>query len=290
MTDLSSTAIFSPSVARQQLVAAKEWSYIDNWLNAKFSVKAVPPFERNAETLKALLALASANETSDEERDLLCKVETEAAHELEEIEKADPHADLIDALEDELTKEGQASLDVIASTAVLLNLPSADAENVARKIIDVQVASFNFDESSKRIIAFQMHLDNEVDRLNKLIDELQSEAFQPPPDTAKQTVDHTRKSKAITAKLPDMKKQIASLSASNGTPKPTIQDVQIEEGKFRELMSMVRELEASVKSYHGLPHDQDLARLEVETLKVELRDLTKRRDMLFEGLVERESP
>jgi HAUS augmin-like complex subunit 1 len=52
----------------------------------------------------------------------------------------------------------------------------------------------------------------------------------------------------------------------------------------------VKDLEAQVKSYHGLPQDTDLARLELESIRVELRDLTRRRDNMFEGLVERESP
>jgi len=53
---------------------------------------------------------------------------------------------------------------------------------------------------------------------------------------------------------------------------------------------MVQELELKVKSYQGLPQDSDLARLELEGLRIELRDLTRQRDSMFEGLVERESP
>merc|ERR1711939_855085 len=59
MSHLSPSAIFSPSVARQQQAAAKDWNYIDNWLSSKFNGKTPPPFERNNDTLKALLALAA---------------------------------------------------------------------------------------------------------------------------------------------------------------------------------------------------------------------------------------
>src|SRR5579862_8401240 len=75
-------AIFSPSQARQQQAQAKDWNYIDTWLSAKYSSKSAPPFERNNETLKALLALASWNEGVDEERTLVAKVEAKALEEL----------------------------------------------------------------------------------------------------------------------------------------------------------------------------------------------------------------
>jgi HAUS augmin-like complex subunit 1 len=52
----------------------------------------------------------------------------------------------------------------------------------------------------------------------------------------------------------------------------------------------VKDLEVQVKSYHGLPQDTDLARLELEGVRVELQDLRHQRDSMFEGLVERETP
>jgi HAUS augmin-like complex subunit 1 len=75
-------AIFSPSQARQQQVQAKDWNFIDTWLSAKCSPKSAPPFERTNETLKALLALARCNETADEEKVLVARLEAKALEEL----------------------------------------------------------------------------------------------------------------------------------------------------------------------------------------------------------------
>jgi HAUS augmin-like complex subunit 1 len=75
-------AIFSPSQARQQQAQAKDWNYIDTWLSVKYSPKSAPPFERNNETMKALLALAGWNEGVDEEKTLIAKVEAKALEEL----------------------------------------------------------------------------------------------------------------------------------------------------------------------------------------------------------------
>lgn len=290
MAHLSPSAIFSPSIARQQLATAKDWNYIDGWLSTKFNGKSAPPFERNNDTLKALLALAALNETADEDCELLSKVEAKSSQELQRKEAADPDGEILKALEDYLTREGHVSLDALSSAAVALKQPFAETERLAQKIVDLQATSFNLEQASDRVAILESHLSKELEQITALVEELRGDAYRPSSELSKQTLDHQRKTKVLTAKLPDLKNRIASLTATAGGSKPTIQDVKVEEGKFKELMATVKELEALVKSYHGLPHDTDLARLEVEGLRVELKKLTRQRDGMFEGLVERESP
>ena len=83
-TDWAANALFSPSKARQQQALAKDWSFIDSWLTKKYAHKPVPKFERNDETLQALLALAAFNEKADEEQDLVERLEEAALKELEQ--------------------------------------------------------------------------------------------------------------------------------------------------------------------------------------------------------------
>jgi HAUS augmin-like complex subunit 1 len=292
MAHLSSAAIFSPTVARQQLAAAKDWNYIDSWLTTKFNGRP-PPFERNSDTLKALLALAAHNESADEERELLARVEVKVLQDLQDLQAkrdADPNAELLDSIERSLTREGQASLEALSTLSVSLNQPVADIENLGRSMIDLQVTSYNLDQDSDRIAILEQHLNTELDRINTLIKELQSDVYQCPSDLAKQTIDYQRKTKALAAQLPELRDRVASLSAISGAPGIRIEDVKVEEDKFKDMMSAVKALEAQVKTYHGLPQDTDLARLELESVRLELRDLTRQRDSMFEGLVERESP
>jgi HAUS augmin-like complex subunit 1 len=289
MAHLSSSAIFSPSVARQQLAAAKDWNYIDSWLTTKFNGRP-PPFDRNSDTLKALLALAAHNESADEERELLARVEVKVLQDLQAKRDADPNAEILDAIERSLTREGKASLEALSTLSVSLNQPVADIENLGRSMIDLQVTSYNLDQDSDRISILEQHLNTELDRINTLIKELQSDVYQCPSDLAKQTIDYQRKTKALAAQLPELRDRVASLSAISGAPGVRIEDVKAEEDKFKDMMSDVKALEAQVKTYHGLPQDTDLARLELESVRVELRDLTRQRDSMFEGLVERESP
>lgn len=291
MAHLSPTAVFSPSIARQQLAAAKDWSYIDAWLSLKFAPRPVPPFERNGATLASLLALASLNQSADEERDMLFTVQTKAVHELAQRHQADPHGETLEALEDALTRDGRISLNALADMSVALHQPVADVERLAGKLLELQRREYDLQQASARVDLLQKHISREMARLDVLISDLKSGVYDVPADLSKQTLDYQRKTKVLAAKIPELRDRLASLTmAAGGTPTPTLHDVNHEEDRFRELMEVVKSLETQVKSYHGLPHDTDLARLEVETLKAELRDLSRRRDNMFEGLVERESP
>jgi HAUS augmin-like complex subunit 1 len=289
MAHLSPSAIFSPSVARQQLAAAKDWNYIDSWLSTKFGGKT-PPFERNNDTLKTLLAVAALNESADEERELISRVELNALHDFQTKEEADPNTKLVEFLGASLTREGQTSLEAMSTISETLNQPPVvSIENLGRSIIDLQVSLNGLDQASDRISILEKHLDTALDRINDLVEDLQSDSYQAPPDVMKQIIDYQRKTKVLAGKLPELKDRVASLVASMGTS-ITVMDVKVEEDRFRAMMATVKDLEAQVRSYHGLPQDTDLARLELEGVRVELRDLTRERDSMFEGLVERESP
>jgi HAUS augmin-like complex subunit 1 len=289
MAHLSPSTIFSPSVARQQLAAAKDWNYIDAWLSTKFSGKT-PPFERNNETLKALLALAALNESADEECELLARVEAKALADLRAKQEADPNVEILRLIEESLTHEGQTSLETLSTLSVEMNQSIPDTERLGRGLIDLQVLAYDLEQASERISILENHLNMELENINQLIEELQSDAYRPPAELTKQMIDYQRKTKVLAAKLPELREKVASLTANGGSAKVTIQDVKAEEERFKDLTATVKDLETQVKSYHGLPQDTDLARLQLESLRVELRGLSRQRDSMFEGLVERETP
>ncbi len=290
MYHLSASAVFSPSVARQQLAAAKDWNYIDGWLSSKFNGKPAPPFERNNDTLKALLALAALNESADEEQELLSKVDAKALVELQAQTATDPDIELLNALEDNLTREGHTCLDAIAAAGMVLNQPFADTDALARRVSELQVTSFDLDQAQERITILQDHVDKELEAVNRMLQTLRSDEYTVLSELPKQTLDQQRATKILVAKLPDLRDRVAALTTAAGTPNPTIEDMKAEEDRFKGLSAVVKKLETQVKSYHGLPHDTDLARLELESLRVEVQNLTRERDAIFEGLVESGSP
>ena len=82
---LSPDALFSPSKARQQRAQANDWQHVETWLSALYPNRPLPTFERNEDTLKALLALAAANECADEEASLMRALEEEVQRETEQV-------------------------------------------------------------------------------------------------------------------------------------------------------------------------------------------------------------
>lgn len=126
----SPAKVFSPSAARQQSQLAKDWSYVDQWLTARYHPQPVPSFERNPDTLKALLALAAANETADEERALEKKVKEKALTELKKRDEeiaAEGEESVLTSIEEHLTPDGTRALNSIALLSVALGSTSTSS-------------------------------------------------------------------------------------------------------------------------------------------------------------------
>ena len=85
---------FSPSKARQQRAQALDWEHVNTWLEKRFAPKPVPTFERNEDTLRALLELAAFNENVNEERTLIDNVHEEALKELQDQVPTHDHNEL----------------------------------------------------------------------------------------------------------------------------------------------------------------------------------------------------
>jgi len=231
------------------------------------------------------------NEAADEEQELLAAA---AANDLAQFQaQPDLPDDILDAVEAHFTSEGQTALDTLANLSQpgVLNAPSPEIERLARRMVDLQITANDIAQASDRVAVLDTHLNKELERLQVLVDELQSETYQGLAEMGKESIDYQRKAKVLAARLPELRERVASLSGGEGAKDGiTVQNIKVEEERFKEIMRVVRDLETQVKGYHGLPQDTDLARLELESVRVELRDLTRQRDSMFEGLVERESP
>ncbi|KAK3690002.1 hypothetical protein B0T22DRAFT_184331 [Podospora appendiculata] len=307
-------AIFSPSVARAAASAAKDWSYIDSWLSQKYaSLPTGPPqFERNADTLRALLALASANEAADEQRQLLARLEADALRELQaqyqthaEEDNDDENDDggddpdpltsarlaILTSLTNALTRDGATALTALASSAVALGISSNPTpQAIGKKLLSLSAETSSLSQTSSRLDALSSYIDQESTLTTSLIGDLQQESYRPSASLAKENLETQRKIKAMASRLPELRDKAAALAQTIGTPNPTIEQVRREEEAYTALLATKKELDAQVRSFQGLPPDMDQARQELESLRTELRQLTQRRDAVFEGLVERETP
>ena len=299
-------AIFSPSVARIAASTAKDWNYVDSWLTSKFHGRSPPPFERNPDTLKALLALAALNEAADEDRDLVARAEAAALNELSvendyrtldgaSLDSAPKSMsavkeDILCAIEDNLTREGKAALDALATTAVKLGVAYPEPESLGRRLVQLQTQNFDLEQAAERVSVLRRYIESESAKMDTTLKTLEGEEYRPASDLAKQNLEIQRIIKAMAAKVPELKSKAFALAASVGFPSVTSEDIQREEEAYFDILSRRKDLEAQIKAFQGLPPDTDAAREELESRRSELRSLTQRRDAVFEGLVERETP
>lgn len=320
-------AIFSPSVARQAASTAKDWNYVDSWLASKYNARSPPQFERNPDTLKALLALAALNESADENRDLVARVEADALQDIRAVQAAGAEEasrtrtragdegargggdgggdgdvagqahpltafkeDFYAALEDSLTRDGKAALDAMASSAVHLGMAFPEPAQLGQAMLDLQARLFDLEQAAARVGLLQRYVGSESDGLDRLLEDVRGDEYRQPADLARQNLEMQRKIKAMAKKLPEMRDRVSSLARTVGVPSPTIQQLRQEEDKYLELLELRRTLDQQINEFEGLPPDTAMARQQLDALRRELHSITERRDAVFEGLVERETP
>ncbi|KAF7451600.1 hypothetical protein A1F99_033770 [Pyrenophora tritici-repentis] len=222
MDNLTPSDLFSPSKARQQRAQAQDWAHIDSWLSYKYAGRTVPTFERNDETLKVLRELSMANERADEERAVLERVEREALKELDEIQTNEQDERILSQLRANLTPEGEQALDALASTAVILNTPTANPETIAHALIQHTVTSQTLTNQLTHIQALQGYVDKQHSLLRTQLHQLQTDpAFTTPANLQRQTTEQTRQVKHLRTKIREYEDKLSSLQSSqsrNMTP------------------------------------------------------------------------
>lgn len=296
-TSLTPTDLFSPSKARQQRAQAQDWAHIESWLSYKYAGRSIPNFERNEETLKALRALATANEHADEERALIARVEREALKELEETDTPSSDTHILDTISAHLTPEAQRNLTALANTSVALDTPDADPETLAHALIHHTTTSASLSTHLDSLHTLQSYLTTHLTTLRTDLSTLHSPAFSTPASLPRQTTDWTRQTKHLRTKLREYEDRLSSLTPATTTgsgagrpPEPAsaagIAQLVEQEAALGELRARVEELEGQVRRFRGLPMEKEAARREVRRLEAEAETVKRRRDGLFEGLVD----
>lgn len=290
--DWASTALFSPSKARLAQAQAKDWVYVDAWLARKYSGSRIPEFERNDETLQALLTLAAANEGADEERAAVGRVEREALRGLRGRDGAGGgggglRGDVYEVLMRELSERGGESVDVLAELGVLLHVSGdAGVVDLAVAVTDLQTEEFELQQQLRRVEDQRKALQREAIRLKALLRDLKDDAFHPPPDLVEQTADWTKNAKHLKAKISEYDERLSSLRSADSYS-PSLEGVARQSEQLRVLQQKLLGLETEMRAFQSLPSNVREAKVVVEEAREELRGLMGRREGLFEEMMGR---
>ncbi|KAH8701717.1 hypothetical protein BGW36DRAFT_103588 [Talaromyces proteolyticus] len=283
--------LISPAKARQAAIQAKDWAYINSWLSRKYSPNNVPTFERNEDTLKTLLAIAAANDASDEEAALVHRAREEVVKALKEREQSE-HAlkkSIFENIEAHLDAKGEESLNDMAETAVALGSFSSDTTELAHAIMDLTREEFDAADQVRKVEALQSYLDKEIDSSRQEAEELKTHpAYATPAELSSQTMEWIRSFKLLSAKVLEYRDRAASLQRSLNTNGLTIQDLVDEEEKVLSLKEAIDQLGRNIKAFHDLPPNVEDASNEYKRVERELFDLTQERDQMFEKAISAE--
>ncbi len=218
--------------------------------------------------------------------------------------EADVDADILTALGENLSRDGQQSLKSMAALSVALGSSTTDPQRcecsstrsllyancghnrLGADIVELTKIEFDVQQQAQRITDLQERLDGELSKLRDMLSEVQDGAFTTPPSFPQKTAEWTRGTKLLSAKLVDYRERLSSASHA-AEPAPSIQKVVTQEQNTLSLKAKVKDVEAEVRGFQGLPYNKQLALLEVERVRRDLEALKRSRDSLFEGLVEK---
>lgn len=169
--------LVSPAKARQAAIQAKDWAYVNSWLSGQYAPKPVPPFERNEDTLRTLLALAAANDAADEEATLLHHAREEAVEGFKAREAAEEtqKKELLDEVEHCLDENGRQSLEDLAETTVVMGGLSAETSDLGQSIIELTKEEFDAREQVSKVEMLEKYLERELAALQEQLETLKSD-------------------------------------------------------------------------------------------------------------------
>ncbi|CZT15256.1 uncharacterized protein RCC_01122 [Ramularia collo-cygni] len=280
MDDWTASALFSPSKARAQQAQAKDWNAVEAWLSKKYGSR-VPTFERNEDTLQALLSLADLNESADEQRSQVEKIQRSALQTLSKRQDGVAgeilHAVLAESASD-------SNLDQLAEMSIALDCPNADVSTLGRDMVDLTSTEFELAQQVQRTDRQLAALKGEQARITQLLRHLKSEDFQAPADTVENTAEWARMSKQLKAKISEYEERLSTsrpVSRSNG-----VENLQRRLAEVDQQHELLASLEVELKAFQDLPADARSAKTTLEGARERLRRLTEKRDGLFESLAD----
>ncbi|KAI5361708.1 putative HAUS augmin-like complex subunit 1 [Septoria linicola] len=274
----TASALFSPSKARVQQAQAKDWAAIEAWIAKKYGSR-VPPFERNEDTLQALLTLANLNESADEQRNQIERIEKAALASLSR-KQGGLHDEVLQVLQTELANE--THLDTLAETAVALECASMTTQNMARDIVLLNTSEFEMRQQLSRVEQQLTALQSESRRMQTLLQELARPEFEAPSDIVDNTTEWTRTAKTLKAKVIEYEERLAATRPPTSTN--SLKHVYGKAMELQEQQQRLLEIENELREFRELPSEPRQARARLEEARDQLRTLTTKRDHLFEEL------
>ncbi|KAF2481458.1 hypothetical protein BDY17DRAFT_189000 [Neohortaea acidophila] len=272
--------LFSPSKARVQQAQAKDWAVVDAWLSKKYASKQLPAFERNEETLQALLTLANVHENADEQRSYLDRIEKAA---LAAYNKRNSNTDEVYQLLMKSIAGKGPELGILAESAVTLDCPNLEVSTMVNSAVDLTARAFETEQQVRRVDAQLELLKVQHDQATKQLGNVNNDAFSVGSELAEESANWARSAKNMRAKIAEYDERLHGV-ASPRSSQAQFDSLRKAEEQLEEERRRLGQLGAQLKAFQSLPPDRAASRAMVENARARLHALTEERDRRFEQL------
>lgn len=282
---VDNSAFFSPSKARAAQAQAKDWASVDAWLTKRYPSKRLPPFERNEETLQALLELAALNDSADEQRGLVDRIEKSSLQAMSRrrIAESEGNSEILKSLLDRLI--GYDNLDGLAEMMVSLNCPDAYVSTMARAITDLTAQNFDAERQATHVEAQVLAIKSDQAKASAQLKDLKRDDFEPRSNLTELTAEWTRNTKQLRAKIGEYDDRLAGQRAAQ-QPTVKLEEVAALAEELSIQQQRLAELNSHLRAYQSVPSDAQAARAVLEKARAELRTQFHERDRLFERMID----
>ncbi|KAI5207255.1 hypothetical protein AUEXF2481DRAFT_512234 [Aureobasidium subglaciale EXF-2481] len=284
-------SLFSPSKAAEQQRLQEDWTYIHSFLRQIYPPPAkVPKFEENEETLKALLALANANEKADEGWSVFCAVERLGVEELEREEETqtltkDRNTSILTTLHTSLSNSVSLNLTSHAKTAVILNSTATSPTTLATSILTLSSNISSLQHQLSTLETLTTTLTLQTCFLDSELKTLTSPSFKAEKSLPQKTLETLRQTKLLKAKIGEYDQRLLRNSSSSSIPEALLSSVESARAEVERLQKRVRGVEDGISVYEGVAPEPREVRRQMQELRRELEGWVERRDELFESMV-----
>nr|OQO23437.1 hypothetical protein B0A51_10298 [Rachicladosporium sp. CCFEE 5018] len=273
--------LVSPSKARIARAQAQDWQFVDAFLSKKYNGKRPPTFERNEETLEALLALATLSDHADEQHNAIEKLKRSA---LQALTKNSPGDEVYQIIPHRLSADGKASLDMLAQAIVVFNMPLASPPvDLTAAAVSLQHQLFEASQLEDRLVRQVEMQQRDTTRLQAILRDLSDDTFHTDDDLPEKTIEWTKNAKHLKAKIGEYEERYSALRPQSSAT--NVVDLAKHSDALLRQQQMHKEVRTELDTFQGLPTNISDARRAVEAARDELRKLTRERDQLFEALV-----
>lgn len=119
------------------------------------------------------------------------------------------------------------------------------------------------------------------------LEQLKSPNFQSEKNLPQRTAEIIRQTKLLKAKVAEYDERLRNASASGSEiPERLLSDVETANANAEVLMQRLKDVEQEIEVYEGVPPEAREVRRVMQDLRAELEDWIRRRDEMFEGMVD----